>query len=215
MSGYSYEYELDSKYCYPNSFVLINKLDLRDANELSEAERRVTALNLLEIKDKPVRGRFDMKHLSDIHRAIFKEIFAWAGKIRTVNIAKGNQFCLSQHIDTYAEDIFEKLKAENYIAGIGVNEIAERLTYYLSEINVLHPFREGNGRAQRVFIEYLAQSVGFYVDFSDVTDKEMIEASALSFDKEYGCMIAMFRRIVAPISPQEQKEFRKKMGFQR
>lgn len=215
MSGYDYEYEWDSKYCYPNSFVLKNKLNIRDAAELSEAERRVTALNLLEIKEKPVRGQFDLKHLRDIHKAIFKEIYTWAGQLRTVDIAKGNQFCLSQHIDTYASGIFTKLKSESFLENTESRKIPERLTYYLSEINVLHPFREGNGRAQRVFIEYLALTAGFHVDFSTVSAKEMIEASALSFAREYDSMTEMFRRIITPISPQERQAFRKNIGIDR
>jgi cell filamentation protein len=70
MSEYNYEYEWDSKYCYPNSFVLKNKLNIRDAKELAEAERRITALNLLEIKGKPVRGQFDLKHLRETSFAL-------------------------------------------------------------------------------------------------------------------------------------------------
>ena len=91
----------------------------------------------------------------------------------------------------------------------------DRLTYYLSEINVLHPFREGNGRTQRAFIEYLAQSAGYGVDLSDVSPDEMLEASVLSFDKDYGRMTAMFKRITFPITPQEQQAFRKKLGIDR
>ncbi len=89
--------------------------------------------------------------------------------------------------------------------------IPERLTYYLSEINVLHPFREGNGRTQRIFIEYLA----WHVDFSDVSDDEMIEASVMAFALEYEKMISMFRRITTQIPPDEQKEFRIKIGLSR
>jgi len=215
MSGYEYEYEWDGKYCYPNSFVLKNKLSIRNAKELSEAERRITALNLLEIKEKPVRGRFDLKHLCAIHRAIFREIYAWAGELRTVDIAKGNQFCLSQHIDAYADELFVKLKSEDFLRTAETATIPERLTYYLSEINVLHPFREGNGRTQRVFIEYLAQAAGFHVDFSGVSEKEMIEASALSFAREYDRMTEMFRQIVTPISPQEQQAFQRAIGTRR
>ena len=83
----------------------------------------------------------------------------------------------------------------------------------MSEINVLHPFREGNGRMQRIFIEYLAQHVGFYVDFSQVSSKEMVEASALSFAREYRTMTEMFRNILSTITPQEQQAFRKKIGM--
>ena len=212
MSKYDYEYIWDSYYCYPGTNVLINRLNIQDSDLLSEAERRVTALNILEIKDNPVRGKFDLKHLCDIHGAIFGDVFAWAGKLRTVNIAKGNQFCLFQHLEAYAESVFSELKAEEYLINKSADEMPERLTYYLSEINVLHPFRDGNGRAQRLFIEYLAQYAGFYVDFSFVTGKEMIEASALSFAKEYDLMIDMFKRILSPITSQEQQEFRTKIS---
>ena len=213
MNKYDYEYERDDRYCYPNSFVLKNKLGIQDADILAEAERRYTALNILEIKENPVRGRLDFKHLCAIHRAIFSDLYDWAGKPRTVNISKGNPFCMSHAIPGYAEVIFLGLKDEGFLLGKTSDEMPERLTYYLSEINVLHPFREGNGRAQRVFIEYLAQSAGYYVDFSDVDGEEMLEASALSFGKDYGKMIAMFRRILSPITLQEQQAFRKKLGI--
>jgi cell filamentation protein len=146
---------------------------------------------------------------------VFRDIFTWAGKPRTVDISKGNQFCLSRNIETYAENIFSKLKTEEYLVGKVPEEMPERLTYYLSEINVLHPFREGNGRAQRIFIEYLAQYAGFDVDFSPIGGKEMIEASALSFAKEYDMMLDMFKRITSPITSQEQQAFRVKIGINR
>ena len=85
--------------------------------------------------------------------------------------------------------------------------IAEKLAYYLGEINVIHPFREGNGRAQRVFIQYLAHTAGYHVDFTDVGSKEMIEASALAFDCDYRKMTALFQRITTTISRVEQAQF--------
>ena len=74
-----------------------------------------------------------------------------------------------------------------------------RLAHYLSEINALHPFREGNGRAQRLFIEYLAENAGYRVDFSQVTDKQMIEASAASFLCDYTKMDGIFTAITQPL----------------
>ena len=215
MSGYDYEYEWDSRYCYPGSHVLKNKLGITDSAALATAEREITAATIAGVMDKPVRGRFDFKHLCDIHRAIFRDIYVWAGKPRMVNISKGNPFCMSNVIPGYAEDIFGKLKSEDFLFGKPMEEMPERLTCYLSEINVLHPFREGNGRTQRAFIGYLAQSAGYYVDFSDVGSKEMLEASVESFDKDYSKMNRMFHRITAPITPQEQQTFRKKIGLDR
>ena len=72
-----------------------------------------------------------------------------------------------------------------------------RLAYYLSEINVIHPFREGNGRAQRLFIEYLAGQNGYMVDFSTVSNTEMIEACALAFGRNYDLMNQLMQRITA------------------
>jgi cell filamentation protein len=215
MSEYDYEYEWDDKYCYPGSFVLRNKLNILDARTLAEAEREITAVRIGEITDKPVRGKFDLKHLRDIHKAIFRDVYPWAGQLRSVNIAKGNPFCLSVHIETYADDLFAKLKSESFLANANPSEIPERLTYYLSEINVLHPFREGNGRTQRVFTEYLARAAGYRADFSRVSDKEMLDASVKSFDREYDAMTDMFRRIVSPVTPREQQEFLKRIGADR
>jgi cell filamentation protein len=83
--------------------------------------------------------------------------------------------------------------------------IAERLAYYLSEINLMHPFREGNGRTQRMFIEYLALAAGYRVDFTDVTAGEMIEASVRAFDRDEILTRGIFERVTAPISREEQK----------
>ncbi|MNC24298.1 Adenosine monophosphate-protein transferase VbhT [compost metagenome] len=95
--------------------------------------------------------------------------------------------------------MFIKLKNENYLKGVPLNEVALRLSYYLGEINALHPFREGNGRTQRLFIEYLAEQAGYSVDFSQVTDKQMIEASAASFLCDYSKMDEIFKTITLPL----------------
>jgi cell filamentation protein len=215
MNRYEYEFERANAYCYPNSSVLRNKLDIQDGDVLNAFEREITSTRIQQALDYPIKGRFDLKHLCDIHRFVFSDVYEWAGDLRTVNIAKGNQFCNYVHLDTYADGIFSKLKMEKMLMGATIDAIPERLAYYLSEINVVHPFREGNGRTQRVFIEYLAQSAGFDVTFEDVSSHEMIEASALAFAMEYDMMITMLKRITTLITPQEQQEFREKIGLAR
>lgn len=193
MKNYSYDYEWDEEYCYPSTNVLINKLNIKNTEDLSAAEREITAVKLAYAKQNPIIGDFDLKHLQRIHKFLFEDIYSWAGELRHVNIAKGNQFCLSQNLESYAENIFSKLKAEKYL--VDAENIAHRLAFYLSEINVLHPFREGNGRTQRLFIEYLALNAGYRLDFSDVTPQEMIVASAESFACDYEKINSMFERI--------------------
>ena len=193
MKNYEYDYEWDKEYCYPESRVLINKLNIKSAEKLSIAEKEITSLKLAYIKKNPIKGNFDLEHLQSIHKFLFEDIYPWAGELRHVNISKGNQFCLWQNIEEYAKNIFDELKKENYLTDS--YNIPHRLAYYLSEINVLHPFREGNGRTQRLFIEYLAENAGYCVDFTSVTPREMIVASAESFACNYEKINKMFERI--------------------
>lgn len=204
-SDYSYSYEWDREYCYPNSNVLINKLNIQDADALHTAEREITSLRLAAAKMQPIIGKFDMRHLQKVHAYLFGDIYDWAGKLRHVNIAKGNQFCLAMNLDTYGSNLFKKLEQERYLIDAKEN-VPKRLAYYLSEINVLHPFREGNGRTQRLFTEYLAAVAGYHVDFSQVSAEEMIVASADSFACDYESINRMFERITTSIPEEEQKE---------
>ena len=205
---YQYDYEWDSSYCYPNSFILRNKMDLHDPEILSEAERKISALRIYAAFNNPIKGSFDLKHLQAIHKFIFQDIYPWAGELRTVNIAKGNQFCNCLYIESASRPTFDKLRDDDhFLIGMDPERIPEKLAYYLGEINVIHPFREGNGRAQRVFIQYLAQAAGCHVDFTNVTGPEMIEASAQAFDCDYQKMTELFQKITTPISALEQENF--------
>jgi cell filamentation protein len=202
---YEYSYDWDVRYCYENSNVLRNKLGIIDADALHTAEREIAAVRVLEAERTPIRGKLDFKHLCDIHRYIFGDIYEWAGNLRAVNIAKGNPFCNCEVLDVYGAELFGSLKAESYLLGTPQERMPERLAHYLSEINVLHPFREGNGRAQRLFIGYLALAAGYCVDFTDVTAAEMIEASVKAFDRDEAPMCAIFKRITMPISRDAQQ----------
>ena len=195
MSDYFYDYEYDTTYCYPQANVLKNKLNIKDADSLLEAEISITALRILELKQSYPDGKLDFSYFKHLHFYIFQDIYGWAGKTRTVNISKGSQFCMYQFIDNQATNLFGKLEEENYLAD--TKNLAKKLSFYLSELNAIHPFREGNGRAQRMFIEILAYRAGYEVDFSEVTAEE-IEASYQSFNQNYDPMNAIMRRITIP-----------------
>ena len=204
MKDYYYEFEQDSIYCYPDSFVLKNKLNITDGDKLEEAERNITALRILSLRKHPPKGEMDFSYLCLLHKLIFGDIYSWAGEIRNVNINKGTMFCNYLFIAQQAEYIFGKLKKERYLRRCSADEMPLRLSYYLSEINALHPFREGNGRTQRLFIEILAERAGYEVDFSSVTADEMIEASADSFLMKYEKMNRIMKRIVHKIKGEQR-----------
>lgn len=185
----------DDVYCYPDSTVLRNRLGIQDASRLREAERNITALRILELRQHPPAGAINFQYLCRLHHAIFQDIYDWSGQVRTVNINKGNLFCLAQNIEPMATDLFNQLARERCLIGCPPEQMPLRLAYYLSEINVIHPFREGNGRTQRLFIELLAERRGYEVDFSEVSGREMVVASAESFACNYASMNALFTRI--------------------
>lgn len=186
----------DTKYCYPDSDVLINKLDIRELDKLHAFERKLSMLRLLELMDKPINGKFDFNHFQAIHKYIFQDIYDWAGKVRTVNIGKGNMFCNVKFIDSQADEIFKRLKTENYLSGLDEEMFIKRLAYYFSEINALHPFREGNGRSQREFIRSLALRNGYLIFFKNITSDEMLSASQKSFLCDYTEMENVFRKCI-------------------
>ena len=166
----------DTKYCYPDTDVLINKLDIRDLDKLHIFERKLTMLRLLELLDKPINGKFDFKHLQAIHAYIFQDVYDWAGKVRTVDIAKGNMFCNVRFISSQADVIFSGLKEEYYLAGLDEDMFIKRLRIIFSEIKRCI-VREGNGRSQREFIRSLALKNGYLIYFDRVSEEEMLLAS--------------------------------------
>lgn len=181
---YNYFYDdcCDRKYCYPGTNVLRNKLNIRDLETLRDAERDYSAVRQAELDNKGVTGDFSIKHLCAIHRHLFQDVYSWAGKIRTVDISKGTMFCLVPFIETQFDELYRKLVRENYLADItDKKEMSIRLAYYLGELNMIHPFREGNGRTQRIYIEQLCKNNGrFELDFSEITGDEMLHASIQS-----------------------------------
>lgn len=173
--------EAQSKYCYPGTDVLINHANIRDQNELDEFESFVTYNRSLELLNAPLRGNFDLFHLCAIHRYLFQDVYPFAGKLRDENIAKGNfRFCQWEYIKDQANHLFRELRNERFLMGTPRTELPERLAYYMAEINVLHPFREGNGRTQREFIRSLALFNGYDLSWKRVEPDALLAASIRS-----------------------------------
>jgi cell filamentation protein len=168
-------------YVYPGTSVLRNLRDLRDAGVFSEFEAEATARRLRQLEHKPLSGAFDSRHLQAIHRYIFQDVYEWAGDFRTVSISKsGDPFAFPQHIVSSLDRTSAELKREGYLVGSDLERFASRGAYYLGEINAVHPFREGNGRTQREFIRELAFQSGLMIDWGQVSQEEMIDASRRS-----------------------------------
>jgi fido (protein-threonine AMPylation protein) len=98
-------------YLDPASGVLRNLLGITDAAELARAEAALSASRLIDLERRRLPGRYDLAHLQAFHRYILGDVYAWADQLRTVSIAKGSMFCLPQHLESYAADVFGPLAA--------------------------------------------------------------------------------------------------------
>ncbi|MGB2679853.1 MAG: Fic family protein [Candidatus Competibacter sp.] len=189
------KYEGQDLYLDPATGILRNRLGIADERELEKAEASFVAWRSYELSQKPIAGRFDLAHLQAIHRHLFGDVYDWAGEIRTLDLSKGNSYFANHtHIVGAASPIFEKLKNERYLKGLDAAAFGERAAYYLGEINALHPFREGNGRAQREFINHLARANGYVIDWTSISPEAMTQASIEAFHRADTAKFAAFIR---------------------
>jgi cell filamentation protein len=183
-------------YADPATGVLRNKLGLSTSAELEAAEREITQAALILLRDSPVAPAYDLRHLCAIHHRIFGDIYDWAGQLRTIAIAKGSWFCLPQYIESSAADIFRALHGERHLHGLPRDASTERLAYYLGEVNAIHPFREGNGRAQRAFFEQLAGDAGYILAWQHLDADRNVAASAAIMNGDPAPMRKMLDELV-------------------
>ena len=167
----------NSIYCYKDSDVLVNKFDIHDNKKLEEIERKIVLAKLYELRQNRQIGNFDIAHFVGIHKFLFEDIYPFAGLFRNENIAKGNfSFAEWEYIEDELKKLLDQLKEENYLQNLDRDTFIKRLSYYMAELNVLHPFREGNGRTIREFIRQLAYKNGYVLNLKNINPKEMLYA---------------------------------------
>ncbi len=187
------KYEGKDNYLNPETGVLKNILDISDEEELKTAEASLVAWRSFQLADNPLEGRFDLDHLQAIHKHLFGDVYRWAGELRNIDLAKDNSYFANHlHIISAAHPVFEKLEKEDYLKGLDTAAFSQRAAYYLGEINALHPFREGNGRAQREFINHLAHNNRFFIEWEHISQDDMIQASIESFHQADNTKFAAF-----------------------
>jgi cell filamentation protein len=153
----------EDPYLDPVSGVLRNNLGLTDPIECDFAETRLSTMRVEQLAMAHLPGLYDLAHLRAFHRRIFGDFYPWAGEIRRVNIGRSALFAAWRQIEPYAIGVFDDLKKERYLRGLPREAFLGRFTHYFAEVNAVHPFREGNGRAQRAFFRQLAREAGWRV----------------------------------------------------
>ncbi len=176
----------DDPYVYPGTTVLKNKLGIRDSAELDRAERKLAAQRLSE--GAPT-GDFDLAHLCAIHHHLFQDVYDWAGEIRTVGLNKdGHQFQVRRFIQTGMADIHKRLVDANFLNGLNRADFATQAARIIGDMNYVHPFREGNGRTQLLYLEQLAEQAGHKFNLARLDPERWFEASRRSHEGDYGAM---------------------------
>lgn len=190
-----------AKYNLDYEEVLDNKLGIIDPDELKSAEAAICHVRMLELALEPVNGLFDFSHLKTIHERLFSDIYYFAGKVRDVDLAKGgSRFCQAVYIESAQQEIFTKLKNEQYLCGLDKLDFVKRVAYFCGELNALHPFREGNGRAIRIFLQQLAAHAGFELAYHEANEQELLQADIAAFFGDLMPISAILEQIVHAIS---------------
>ncbi|ANU22163.1 Fic/DOC family protein [Planococcus donghaensis] len=194
------KYQHASMYCYPGTDVLINLFDVEDEEKLKELEKVYSLFRLAELRLQKPADSLDVKAYLAIHQYILQDVYPFAGELRKEMISKGSSsFAHPKHIETQLLKIFNELKAENYLKKLPRNQLVSRLAYFLSELNALHPFREGNGRSIREFARQLLQNAGYQLEWGKVREPaEIINAFVDSFNKDNDRLEKLLSEIITP-----------------
>jgi cell filamentation protein len=190
---------LTDPYLSPSGRVLRNRLNCETQADLDDLEAAVASVREEEILAEPVAGRFDLRHLCRVHEALFRDVYDWAGQTRNLNIDKGVPFADFRNIDSYASTVFSELSDRRFLADLSREDFVDGLTWLLSEINAIHPFREGNGRTQRAFLRQLAREAGYDLDWSSVDRDANIAASVQSLLGNDDLLRELLNEVVRPL----------------
>ena len=172
-------------YVYPGTPILINHFGIRSMEVLQRVVATVARLRGDQLNANPLRGDHDLPHLCEIHRALFQDIFAWAGQIRIVDTEKhGQDFVRAADIPGSFQLLHDELKAENFLRDLDPEEFADRLAHYWYGIYAVHVFRDGNSRTMRHFFAGLAAAAGHPLDFAAIEPTALLTACRNRYFKD-------------------------------
>lgn len=196
-------------YIDPTTGLLKNKVGATTLDELKKAEGELVSIATVKLIEDPPRNRTaDLNELQEIHRRLFAMVYPWAGEIRTVEIrkpVKGSAFFLpSPAIPTGIEYSMNELKKDGYLKNLDKDEFLDRLVRNYDNYNYVHPFREGNGRTQRMLWTLICHEAGYDIDWRLISKQDNDEGSRLAAEqRDYSILRRTFDVAVKPCDPNE------------
>lgn len=203
--------EFVDPYLDPETGLLRNKIGAETKAFLDDAEGDLSFARLIQLMDHPPKATCDLDELRAIHRHLFQDVYEWAGQVRTVDIRKnveGAEFFLPVAMIGRAADYAAKeLRADKNLRGLDRDHFIKRLAYHYDQFNYIHPFREGNGRTQRVFWNRVARDAGWQLDWCGVHGSTNDQACrAASEQRDFGPLHEMFNQIVTTATPPSKRD---------
>jgi cell filamentation protein len=182
-------------YRYSETTVLKNIPGIRNRNDLAEFEAVATA----QRADEPLPGgRLSVRHYKAIHHHLFQDAYPWAGKFRTVRLSKGGSaFCYPENIVREMNVLFGALKGQHYLTALSPDRFAEAAAHFLSTLNAIHPYREGNGRTQTTFLMLLGERAGHPLGLDHFVPERFLVAMVQSFQGDKHALVAEVRKLVS------------------
>ncbi len=183
-------------YCYADTSVLKNIPGIRNQADLERFESAIVKQRSLEALPS---GKLSVSHYRRVHHHLFQDVYRWAGRFRTVRTHKGSStFCYPEHIADQMKGLFAGLREADFFAELEPGEFASRAANFLSTLNAIHPFREGNGRAQNAFLGLLAARAGHALELVRLNEATYLAAMIESFSGSEEPLAAQIRDLIVP-----------------
>lgn len=196
----SYEINTLTADCYEGTTCLINKFGITNEKQLEKIEADITFAKASELEENPIKGNFDLEHYKAIHNFLFEDIYDWAGKLRTVNISKkGTVFADIYELETLFIKCFNRIKSNNYFQNLSFENFINNMVDLYCTLNILHPFREGNGRTERIFITQLLRLNGYDINFSEIDSDYLMISTIQAAHGITDNLIKIFSRYIYKI----------------
>ena len=203
--------EFVDPYLDPECGILRNKVGARTKVALDDAEGDLAFARLMQLMDHPPKATGDLDELRAIHRHLFQDVYAWAGEVRIVDVRKNAEgadwFLPVSMIGRAAGYAAEELRSDNHLRGLERERFVDRLAHHYDQFNYVHPFREGNGRTQRVFWNRVARDAGWQLDWRGVHGSTNDQACrAASVERDFAPLREMLGAIVTTGTPAAERD---------
>ena len=179
----------DNSVFYPNKNVQVNYFNIKDKKKVKRIENNIYPLRLAEILKNERPTKFDFEFLKDLHSSLFGDIYPHSGEVRTFSASKRIVFCQPEFIDNMSKTLFKKLQTDRYLTHKDRRDFINDLAYYMGEMEALHPFTDGNGRATRIFFHLLSLNANYQIQWFEIDPDDLLEADICAIDGEYQLLV--------------------------